>query len=111
MIPSVGATSGTFITWPSSPIRLRPVTTATIAVAIGNGIAAAVPNVTSRMMIAATMPTISLVPVSGFETSSPRYPPTATVIPASRAGSAASMISLAWSTSRSSGPMVRRSEM
>jgi hypothetical protein len=72
MIPSVGATSGTFITWPRRPTTLSPVTTATSAVTIGRGIAAAVPNVTRRMMIAATIPTTSLVPVSGFDTSSPR---------------------------------------
>ena len=72
MIPSVGATSGTLIAWPRMPIRPSPAITATIAVTIGSGIAAAVPKVTRRMMIAATIPTTSLVSVSGFETSSPR---------------------------------------
>ena len=58
---------GTSITWPSRPIRLRPVTTPMIATAIGIAIATTVPSVNSKITIAAAIPIRSLDSVLGFE--------------------------------------------
>ena len=71
-MPSVGPTVGTSIPCPSSPIALSPTPRPTIAVAIGNAIAVTVPNVNSRMITAAAIPTASLDSVDGLETAWPR---------------------------------------
>jgi hypothetical protein len=63
---------GTSIPCPSRPIALSPTAKPTIAVAIGNAIAVTVPNVNSRMITAAAIPTASLDSVAGLETAWPR---------------------------------------
>jgi hypothetical protein len=72
MVASAGAVVGTSTTWPSSVMMLSPVTRPTIAVPIGRPIATALPNVTSRIRIAAAIPTTSDVWLLGFETFWPR---------------------------------------
>ena len=52
--------------------RAEPDASPKIAVMIGSGIAATVPKVNSRMIIAAAIPITSLDSVAGFETSWPR---------------------------------------
>ena len=71
-MPSVGPTVGTSIPCPSSPIALSPTASPTIAVAIGSAIALTVPNVNSRMITAAAIPTSSLYSIAGLDTACPR---------------------------------------
>ena len=88
--------SGTPTRWPIRPMPIRPTTRPTTAVMMGIPIATIVPNAKVRMIIAATMPTSSLLSVSGFDSSDPIEPPAATSIPVPRtARSAASRIALA----------------
>ena len=72
MVASAGAVVGTATTWPSRVTMLSPTTSPTIAVPIGRPMATALPNVTSRMRIAATIPTTSEVWLLGLETFWPR---------------------------------------
>ena len=92
---------GTSIAFPASPTMARPQARATIAVVTGSGAATKVRKANSRMIRAARTPMISLSPVLGLESCWPRYPPAETLMPASRAGWAASKTLFASSSSRS----------
>ena len=66
---------------------MSPTISPTTAVTMGIPIATMVPNARLRMIIASTIPTSSLLSVSGLESSEPIAPPTAmSVMPASRSG-------------------------
>ena len=74
IVASVGATVGTFVTWPSRPISESPTNKPNTAEMIGRPIATSVPNVKARMIIAATRPITSLLSVAGSESSVPTGP-------------------------------------
>ena len=63
--PSSGATSGTSVTWLSSEVAIRPVPRAATATTSGSSIAKSEPKARKRTTAAATMPTISAMPVGG----------------------------------------------
>ena len=86
IVASVGAIVGTVTTWPRSPISESPASSPSTAETIGSPIATSVPKVKARMIIAAIRPITSLLSVSGSESSVPTEPPTATSMPACRAG-------------------------
>ena len=73
--------SGTPTMWPIRPIAERPTTSPITAVMMGMPIATIVPNAKLRMIIAAMMPTSSLLSVFGFDSFAPIEPPAATSIP------------------------------
>ena len=89
MVASVGATSGMATKWPSRPTRPSPVSSPTMAVAIGMPAAARQPKVNARMMTAEIRPMASLRRDLVSDNRSPMAPPASTWIPALRAGSAA----------------------
>ncbi len=95
IVASVGATTGMSATCPSRPMSPSPVTSATTAVTIGMPAATSVPNVTARITIPTPRPIISLRRDFSSESLTPRTPPASTWMPASRAGCAAAMTSLA----------------
>ena len=100
--PTVGATSGTDTTWPSSETRLSPQMSPKIAATIGSAIAVTVPKTRTRISIAAAIPMISEVLPSGLEIFVPSCPPASTCTPLPSAGSAAlSRIASASSTETS----------
>ena len=72
IVASVGATVGISTAWPASAIAQSEMTSPRIAVVIGIAIATAVPNVSSRITIAAAIPTTSLECVAGCDTTWPR---------------------------------------
>jgi hypothetical protein len=110
-VASVGATLGTSAACPRKRISDSEATSPMTAVAIGSIIAVAVPKANRRITTAAASPTASLLSVSAFETAWPRYPPAATVRPASLAGLVAPMIDSASSRVRSLGPSDSVAEM
>jgi hypothetical protein len=112
MVASVGAMSGMPKRWPNRPMPARPTTSPTMAEMIGMPMATIEPNARVRMIIAATIPTSSLLSVSGVESSEPIEPPAATWIPRGSAGfSAASSTAWASSSSRSALEMSRSTGM
>ena len=90
IVASVGAIEGTSVTWPSRPITESPMSRPRTAGTIAIPIATSVPKVRVRITIAANRPIMSLLSVSGSDSSEPIWPPAATFIPAFRPGSAAS---------------------
>ena len=111
IVPSVGATLGISIAWPPRAIAQRPMTTPRIAVVIGIAIATAVPNVNSRITIAARIPSTSLAWVLGDDACCPRYPPAEVAMPARSAGAATATRFSACSSVSVSGPALSVSEM
>ena len=89
------ATLGMSHTWPSRPITEVVIASPNAAVRIGNPIAIRLPKTRARITIAATLPSTSLSCVSGADRTLPICPPTATRIPAARAGWVASSTSVA----------------
>jgi hypothetical protein len=90
IVARVGAIEGTVTTCPRSTISDSPAARPKTAETIGSPIAASVPKVNARMIIAAIRPTTSLLSVAGSESSLPTEPPTATCSPALAAGFPAS---------------------
>ena len=95
MVARVGATTGMSAKWPSSPMSPRPVTSATMAVMMGMPAATSAPKVIARITTPAARPIISLRRDLSSESLTPSTPPASTCRPASRAGWAAAMTSLA----------------
>ena len=95
IVARVGATTGMSTRWPSSPISPRPVTSPTMAVRIGMPAATSVPKVIARITMPAARPIISLRRECSSESRMPSTPPASTWMPASLAGCAAAMTSLA----------------
>src|SRR3954454_7918240 len=75
IVATVGATSGTETTWPSSEIALSPQISPKIATATGSTIAVTVPNTMTRISIATAMPTRSLVLPARWKSLVPSWPP------------------------------------
>jgi hypothetical protein len=67
----VGAVVGTSVRWLSSVITLKPQSKPSTAVMIGSPIATAEPKTSSRMITAARIPILSLLPESAFDSSCP----------------------------------------
>ena len=101
IVARVGPLDGIATAWPTSPITDRATASPATAVMIGSPIATRLPSTKLKMIIAAMMPTISLVSDGSSESVVPIDPAAAVVMPAFVAGSVASMTFWASSVVRS----------
>ena len=87
-IPSVGPADGMVTALESSPVVIRPQTSAAIAIARGTSMASSDPNAMNNTTAAARTPTPALMPTEGRSAFSTAGPPMSTCTPGARAASA-----------------------